>query len=227
MSIETKTYVFSNETFYVEGWNNFLTDLLNDYNWEEQSSVSDGPNSEWIGKIGKFYLNENGYLAFEWYSYRYGESFIRVRFVTGESSVTLYTSSQWSYKYITVGKTSKGLAILFKAENDILNLNSMQYNLYIGEIVNLDGSVTKGCIYLSDDNSHTICANSKTSSESTFTSVIDPTRKSFLVPVTDSTTGGVFKDIYLMANSPVQYNKLKIADTGNKYLCGKSICLAD
>lgn len=132
------------------------------------------------------------------------------------------------FNYVcTYGKTSNGLALCIGSWAVTPSRNTWNFNFYVGDLVLPDGSVTKGCIYLADDNTHYIATDAGISSESTFTSVIDPTRKSFLVPVTDSTTGGVFKDIYLMANSPVQYNKLKIADTGNKYLCGKSICLAD
>lgn len=65
------------------------------------------------------------------------------------------------------------------------------------------------------------------STESTFVSNIDNTRKTYLVPATDSTNGGIFKDIYMMFSSPIQYNKMKMNNAGTKYLCGKAMCLMD
>ena len=65
------------------------------------------------------------------------------------------------------------------------------------------------------------------SEESAFVSTIDNTRKAQLVAAADSTTGAIFNDTYMMFNTPLQYNKMKILGTGKTFLLGKSLCLAD
>lgn len=201
--------------------NNILSSLKDFYNWTKVTVSTNDINS--VTSHGEYYFTDNSYLSV---TYKVDNSYyVQVEIITPKETKTIFQGS--SFFTFSLGKTSKGDCFQLVSQSSSNTRNNYFFNYYLGDLVLPDGSVAKGCIYLADDNTHYIATDAGISSESTFTSVIDPTRKSFLVPVTDSTTGGVFKDIYLMANSPIQYNKLKIADTGNKYLCGKSICLAD
>ena len=130
---------------------------------------------------------------------------------------------------LNIGTTSNGLGLTYNCMSNTKITDNDYYNpnFYFGKVILSDSSTSKGCIYVADDNSYIVATDEGISAESTFTSIIDSTRKGFLVPVTDSTHGAIFKDIYMMACAPVQYNKFKFADTGNKYLAGKAICLAD
>lgn len=208
--------------------------ILSAYAWETGSSVTEGNLIN--NSYGTYYFTTDSYikisgifLSYDSYGDYYG---ISIDIVTPNGTKNVYKTTESGSKYerwkLSVGTTSKGVCICAQAVASNTNTRDPHfYNLYVGEITLLDGTTTKGCIYVNDDNSYIVATDEGISTESTFTSIIDSTRKGFLVPVTDSTHGAIFKDIYMMACAPVQYNKFKIVDTGNKYLAGKAICLAD
>jgi hypothetical protein len=127
---------------------------------------------------------------------------------------------------ITAATTNNGLALCLWNEPEDTR-NTHDYNFFINNATNLDGSVTKQCIYLKDDNSYSVISDNGVSEEPTFVSTIDNTRKAQLVAAADSTTGAIFNDTYMMFNTPLQYNKMKILGTGKIFLLGRSLCLAD
>lgn len=208
--------------------------ILSAYAWETGSSVTEGNSID--NSYGTYYFTTDSYIKisgifvdYDSYGSYYG---ISIDVVTPNGTKNVYRTTESGRRYehwkLSVGTTSKGVCICAQAVASDTNTRDPHfYNLYVGEITLLDGTTTKGCIYVADDNSYIVATDEGISTESTFTSIIDTTRKGFLVPVTDSTHGAIFKDIYMMACAPVQYNKFKIADTGNKYLAGKAICLAD
>ena len=123
-------------------------------------------------------------------------------------------------------KTAKGFACQLSASTSEY-VDDKRYNLYVGEVTKLDGSTAQGCIYTADDGTLTIATDSGISVENAYNSTITNDRMAVLVPIVNSTTGDVFKDIYAMRYSPIQYNKMFISETDKKYLCGKNICIAD
>jgi hypothetical protein len=88
-------------------------------------------------------------------------------------------------------------------------------------------SVTKQCIYPKNDNSYSVISDNGISQEPAFISTIDNIRKAQLVAAADSTTGAIFNDTYMMFNTPLQYNKMKILGIDKIFLLGRSLCLAD
>lgn len=209
-------------------------EILSAYAWETGSSVTEGNSIS--NSYGTYYFTTDSYIKIsgifvnsDSYGTYYG---ISIDVVTPNSTKNVYTTTSTGSKYerwkLSVGTTSKGVCICAQAvESNTNTRDPYFYNLYVGEITLLDGTVTKGCIYVNDDNSYVVATDKGISEESAFVSKIENNKKSYLVPITDSTHGGIFKDIYMMFSSPIQYNKMKIADTGNKYLCGNAICLAD
>lgn len=194
--------------------------ILSAYTWETSSEVYNIAN---IGAIyGKYYFTASSYIKISNYvPHNYG---VKIEIVTPSSTKTI--SLQDPYYMFSIGKTSKGICIC--AYSGASNSRDPHfYNLYIGEITLLDGTTTKGCIYVADDNSYIVATDNGISEEATFTAGIDNTKKAYLVPVTDSTTGAIFSDVYMMIKAPLQYNNMKIVDTDRKYLCGKAICMAD
>lgn len=208
--------------------------ILSAYAWETGSSVTEGNRIDNL--YGTYYFTTDSYIKISGIfvnSGSYGRYYgISIDVVTPNGTKNVYkttsSGSKSEHWKLSVGTTSKGVCICAQAVESNTNTRDPHfYNLYVGEITLLDGTTTKGCIYVNDDDSYIVATDEGISTESTFTSIIDSTRKGFLVPVTDSTHGVIFKDIYMMACAPVQYNKFKIVDTGNKYLAGKAICLAD
>lgn len=194
--------------------------ILSAYTWETGSEVYNIAN---IGAIyGKYYFTASSYIKISNYvPHNYG---VKIEIVTPSSTKTI--SLQDPYYMFSLGKTSKGICIC--AYSGASNSRDPHfYNLYIGEITLLDGTTTKGCIYVNDDNSYIVATDKGISEESAFVSTIDNTRKAQLVAAADSTTGAIFNDIYMMFNTPLQYNKMKILGTGKTFLLGKSLCLAD
>ncbi|WP_295210985.1 hypothetical protein [Ruminococcus sp.] len=230
MAIEHTTFIYktyllssSRDSFVA-----YLNAVLSAYAWEEASAVTTGNNL--YECYGKYYFTADSYVKI---SCEVGGSnfYVSLDIITPTNAKRNLTSGSRvnNILALSVGKTSKGvcLCVYSNSDTNVKNRDPHFYNLYVGDITKLDGSTAKGCVYVADDNSYMVATDDGISSEATFTSTIDAAKKGYLIPVTDSTTGAVFKDVYMMACAPVQYNKMKIADTGTKYLCGKAMCIAD
>ena len=207
--------------------------ISNCYNWVK-TSISDSTDN--ISQIyGAFYFSENAGIQIRFsqidsYAYStYAFNIIVDAVIIGKGTTTLMTgntnSNAKNWK-IAAATTDNGLALCLWNEPDDTR-DTHNYNFFIGNATNLDGSVNKQCIYLKDDNSYSIISDNGISEESSFVSTIDNTRKAQLVAVADSTTGATFNDTYMMFNTPVQYNKKKVLGVGKIFLLGRSICLAD
>ena len=207
--------------------------ISNCYNWTK-TNISDTTND--ISQIyGAFYFSENACIQIRFsqidsYDYKvFAFNIIVDAVITGKGTTTLMTGNtnrkakNWK---ITAATTNNGLALCLWNETEDTR-NTHDYNFFIGNATNLDGSVTKQCIYLKDDNSYSVISDNGISQEPAFISTIDNTRKAQLVAAADSTTGAIFNDTYMMFNTPLQYNKMKILGTGKIFLLGKSFCLAD
>lgn len=219
--IEHTTWMYKTNT--TENYRPFLNDILSSYNWENGSIVHLNGDDYFLNVYGTYYFTHNSYIKI----YNNGNYFYpRIDIVTSGQSTTVFSAGD-GYWTTSVATTNKGICICVFAGPRDNNRDPYFYNLYVGEITLLDGTTTKGCIYVNDDNSYIVATDKGISKESAFVANINNTRKAYLAPATDSTNGGIFKDIYMMFSSPVQYNKMKIADTGTKYLCGKAMCLAD
>lgn len=207
--------------------------ISNCYNWTK-TSISDTTNAI-TQTYGAFYFSENAGIQIRFsqiddYAYElYAFNIIVDAIITGKGTTTLMTGNtnrnakNWK---ITAATTNNGLALCLWNEHEDTR-NTHDYNFFIGNATNLDGSVTKQCIYLKDDNSYSVISDNGVSEEPTFVSTIDNTRKAQLVAAADSTTGAIFNDTYMMFNTPLQYNKMKILGTGKIFLLGRSLCLAD
>lgn len=207
-----------------------VSKIINSYNtileandWGTNSLVQNGANAP--DAYGRYYFTENSYIELGSYVYA-GNWAASIKLVTpNEVREIKFTDSV--FYTISVGKTSKGICISYLSSNIDVSRDPHFYNLYVGEVTHLDGTLTKGCIYVNDDNSYIVATDKGISEESAFVANVDNTRKAYLAPATDSTNGGIFKDIYMMFSSPIQYNKMKMNNTGTKYLCGKAMCLMD
>lgn len=208
--------------------------ILSAYAWKTGSSVTEGNRID--NSYGTYYFTTDSYIKISGIfvdSDSYGSYYgISIDVVTPNGTKNVYTTTESGSKYerwkLSVGTTSKGVCICAQAVASNTNTRDPHfYNLYVGEITLLDGTTTKGCIYVNDDNSYIVATDKGISEESAFVSTIDNTRKAQLVAAADSTTGAIFNDIYMMFNTPLQYNKMKILGTGKIFLLGKSLCLAD
>lgn len=227
MSITNKRYAVGESLGTSSTYNSykqFMLALTNAYDWNSKTSTSDRGVGMPQGLSGKFYFTENSYFEIQ----ECTSSSFRVNLVTPNGTKTLSIGS-YPTCVLNIGTTSNGLGLTYKcmSNTEITDNDYYNPNFYFGKVILSNGSTSRGCIYVAHDNSYIVATDEGISTESTFTSIIDSTRKGFLVPVTDSTHGAIFKDIYMMACAPVQYNKFKIADISNKYLAGKAICLAD
>lgn len=203
----------------------FLNDILSSYDWADDSQVTG--TSDVRTMKGIFHLTANTYFELSFYSAS-DTYFHMIVTIHSQGQTKNITMAQGGYYTLGVGKTSKGICICaYMDTNSTTNRDPRFYNLYVGDITTLDGTTTKGCIYVADDNSYTVATDSGISSEATFSSTIDSTRKAYLIPVTDSTHGYTFKNVFMMKNAPLNYNAMKIEDTQKIYLCGKAICMED
>lgn len=208
-------------------WKNFLNAIQSAYTWGDKTSVVESSSASYPQAYketyGKYYFSENSYFSLDLYATNSGYLGINIAVPSGTKRVEFNTQ----YCTLSIGKTSKGVCICAYSGGNVNTRDPHFYNLYVGEIALLDGTTTKGCIYVADDNSYVVATDSGISEEATFTAGIDNTKKAYLVPVTDSTTGAIFSDVYMMIKAPLQYNTMKIVDVDKKYLCGKAICMAD
>lgn len=195
--------------------------ILAAYGWETGSEVTVGERI--TSTYAVYYFTANSYIKISTNA-DYPEVKIDIVTPNGSKRVADYVKMYWTF---SIGKTSRGICICAYSGAKSSRNSPYFYNLYIGEITHLDGTTTKGCIYVADDNSYIVATDKGISEESAFVSTIDNTRKAQLVAAADSTTGAIFNDIYMMFNTPLQYNKMKILGTGKTFLLGKSLCLAD
>lgn len=213
----------SSGTPYFTAFKTLYNSILNNYEWNENSEAYIGNNA--IVSYGKYYFTPNSYIQIQLQSSDNGA--IKITLITPNDSKEIVMTPNYAIYTFTIGKTNKGIALQIYSGPNSPARNSKSYNLYIGEITKLDGTTTKGCIYVNDDNSYIVATDKGISEESAFVSTIDNTRKAQLVAAADSTTGAIFNDIYMMFNTPLQYNKMKILGTDKIFLLGKSLCLAD
>lgn len=194
--------------------------ILEAYSWETGSEVTVGESI--TSTYATYYFTTNSYIKISTNA-NYPEIKIDIVTPNGSKRVADCVNSYWTF---SIGKTSKGICIC--AYSGPINSRSSPffYNLYIGEITKLDGSITKGCIYAADDGTLTIATDDGISTEIAQTSSINADRTAILAPVVDTTYGNVFKDIYFMRSSPLNCNIMAVEGQGN-FLCGKTLCLKD
>ncbi len=202
----------------------WLNAILSAYNWEFDSEIIAPSGSTPENIYGKYYFTADSYIKIHM---GVDNNYYTVIDIVTPNVATQKSTVHAPYFTVSVGKTSKGICLcVYSGESNDTRAPHF-YNLYVGEIKTLDGQTTKGCIYVADDNSYTVATDSGISNEAKFASTIDNTKKTCLIPVTDSTTGAVFKNIFMLKNAPLNYNSLKLEDTQKIYLCGKAICLED
>lgn len=212
---------------------NALTQIYSGYDWHEKSGITGCFNGSTDYLTATLYFTKESYIKIVMWPQ---EPFTHISLVTPTVTKEVFTqpntmdgSHRSEFFKMSIGKTACGIGVLVYGNSDtvINSRNTMSYNLYVGEITKLDGTTTQGCIYTADDGTLTIATDSGISVENAYSSTITNDRMAVLVPIVNSTTGDVFKDIYAMRYSPIQYNKMFIPDTDKKYLCGKNICIAD
>ena len=142
----------------------------------------------------------------------------------GEKSLFSINVSN-AYITWTFTKTAKGFACQLSASTSEY-VDYKHYSLYAGEIIKLDRTLTKGCVYVADDGKLTIATDDGVSNEIAQTSTINADRNSVLIPIVNTTNGDRFKDIYFMRYSPIQYNIMDVDGQG-VFLCGKTLALKD
>lgn len=204
----------------IDMYSQVFTDIDNSYDWIKTVRSSDGYTDD-------CYITDNLYLRLA--GENIGRTYAKFNvIVCGTFGTKTLYSRDLTNMYVTwrFTKTSKGFAFQLSSSSSGYDDN-LDYKFYVGEITKLDGTTAQGCIYTADDGTLTIATDSGISEESAYSSAITNDRMAVLVPIVNSTTGDVFKDIYAMRYSPIQYNKMFIPETDKKYLCGKNICIAD
>lgn len=197
-----------------------LNAISSAYMWNSKNVNISGQLSS---TYGDYYFTDTSHIKIDYFAN--SQSYLGINLVTPNETKRI-DFIRGGHCTMSIGKTSKGICICaYSGSNG--SRDPHFYNLYVGELTLLDGTTTKGCIYVADDNSYVVATDSGISEEATFTAGIDNTKKAYLVPVTDSTTGAIFSDVYMMIKASLQYNNMKIIDTDKKYLCGKAICMAD
>lgn len=212
----------SSGTPYFEFFKNLYTSILNSYEWNEGSEAYCQDNA-WRS-YGKYYFTSNSYIKIELPSGGNGQ--LKISLITPNNSKVIEMEPNYAIYTLSIGKTNKGLSLQVYSGPPDTSRSSMSYNLYVGEITKLDGSITKGCIYAADDGTLTVATDDGISSEIAQTSSINADRTAILTPVIDTTYGNVFRDIYFMRSSPLNYNIMAVEGQGN-FLCGKTLCLKD
>lgn len=196
--------------------------ILEAYPWKPGSDVTVVSNDMTL-TYAVYYFTADSYIKIS--NYVPHNQAVKIEIVTPNGTKTVKLDD--CYYTFSLGKTSKGICICAYSGGNVNTRDPHFYNIYVGEVTHLDGTTTKGCIYVNDDNSYIVATDKGISEESAFVSTIDNTRKAQLVAAADSTTGAIFNDIYMMFNTPLQYNKMKILGTGKTFLLGKSLYLAD
>lgn len=209
-------------TPYFTAFKTLYNSILNNYEWNENSEAHIGNNA--LVSYGKYYFTPNSYIQIQLQSSDNGA--IKITLITPNDSKEIVMTPNYAIYTFTIGKTNKGIALQIYSGPNSPARNSKSYNLYIGEITKLDGTVTKGCIYAADDGTLTIATDDGISSEIAQTSTINADRTAILTPVVDTTYGNVFKDIYFMRSSPLNCNIMAVEGQDN-FLCGKTLCLKD
>lgn len=206
----------------------YLTTIQTMYDWKKYEITGDVAIKAM--QTGKFYISDTTYLQIiaQNGSRNYTSYGLIFSLVTPNGTKEIMGNREYTYASLFAGKTSNGLALgLYSSGSNNCPTNAKTFNVYVGEFTKLDGTTAQGCIYTADDGTLTIATDSGISEESAYSSAITNDRMAVLVPIVNSTTGDVFKDIYAMRYSPIQYNKMFIPETDKKYLCGKNICIAD
>lgn len=234
----THTTLINNASAYLEASEsrtfvlNFFNKLLSAYEWESGSEVVQDSYAE--NCYGRYYFTTNSYIkiypvAYDSYS-TYHEWKVKIDLVTPNGSKTAYVGggtgrddqSCWT---LSVGETNKGICICARNHANGKCPSIMAYNLYIGDCT-LNGQTVKGCIGVDDSGNLTIATDNGVSTEPALGTTISADRQAVLVPVASTTTGEVFKDIFVMRYSPIQYGTMEIEGKGI-YLCGKTLALKD
>lgn len=206
----------------------YLTTIQTMYDWKKYEITGDVAIKAM--QTGKFYISDTTYLQIvaQNGSKSYTSYGLIFSLVTPNGTKEIMGNREYSYASLFAGKTSNGLALgLYSSGSNNCPTNAKTFNVYVGEFTKLDGTTSKGFIYTADDGTLTIATDSGISVENAYSYAITNDRMAVLVPIVNSTTGDVFKDIYVMRYSPIQYNKMFISETDKKYLCGKNICIAD
>ena len=196
-----------------------LNAISSAYVWNSKN-VNTGNNI--LSTYGDYYFTDTSHIKIDYFANDY--SYLGINLIT-PNGIKRIDFTKDGYCTISIGKTNKCICICaYSGSNG--SRNSYFYNLYIGEITKLDGTITKGCIYAADDGTLTIATDDGISSEIAQTSTINADRTAILAPVVDTTYGNVFKDIYFMRSSPINCNIMAVEGQGN-FLCGKTLCLKD
>ena len=179
-----------------------------------------------------------------------GKSFLDARILTYDENhnYTKIIADVWyqnSYAFsdyydICFDTTNKGVAIKLDAKvNDASGYNILDnllmFNAFVGDCTTVTGEKRKGIILFNEisyvDNSKNIITvisgDDNVSVDSyQFISNYNTNRKAVFIPIVNRLNGDIFKDIYMMRYTPIQYNTLEMNDN-KQYICGTSVCLAD
>lgn len=158
--------------------------ILAAYPWKPGSDVTVVSNDMTL-TYAVYYFTADSYIKISNYvPYNYA---VKIEIVTPNGTKTVQLND--SYYTFSLGKTSKGICICAYSGSTVSSRDPYFYNLYIGEITKLDGSITKGCIYAADDGTLTIATDDGISDEIAQTSTINADRNSVLIPIVNTTNG--------------------------------------
>lgn len=231
-------YRVNGETnFYNTYWKPFLTQLVALPYWKDKSTFVEPTLSSYPCRTcyTKCYFSEHYYLKIFYESSNlstssYGKFAVDVYSDEGDTDVkldTIYRSSKigsgdTKYISLSIAATSKGVAFRMRVGNSSFSSSPFDTNFYVTETNNQKTAL----VSLAESGALVTWIDGKISTEPALGTTISADRKAVLVPVANTATGEVFKDIFVMRYSPIQYGTMEIEGKG-VYLCGKTLCLKD
>ena len=229
MAITIKQYTGQAGTFL--GTDNFKSlreSLYSSYNWTKTESQSvDGGRDEF------FYLSDTFYLKL--HSPQLSTNQCKIYLYAGKTGSTetlllgplqIIGSSGSLYFYFSwaIAKVGDNLALRITSTQNGDYDKSLNFNIFIGDF-KLGETTIKGIVSVSSNNLIVVTPNGG-ATVSALGTTITPDRKAILIPVTNTITGDVSSNIFMIRYSPIKEAIMEVEGQG-VFLCGKTLALKD
>lgn len=229
MAITIKQYTGQTGTFL--GTDNFKSlreSLYSSYNWTKTESYSTNGESHEF-----FYLSDTFYLklrspqlstnACEIYLYA-GKTGGTETLLLGPLQIIGSSNSLYFYFSWAIAKVGDNLALRITSTQNGAYDKSLNFNIFIGDFKSGETTI-KGIVSVSSNNLIVVTPNGGTT-VSALGTTITPDRKAILIPVTNTITGDVSSNIFMIRYSPIKEAIMEVEGKG-VYLCGQTLCLKD
>lgn len=153
MSIECTTLIngtrFENYDQFQPIITNAFTQIYSSYDWCEKSGITGSFSNSNDHLTAILYFTTESYIKIVMNP---GEPHMRISLVTPTATKEVFTQPRTmdgnhrsEFFKMSIGKTTCGIGILAYGNSDTIinSRNILFYNLYVGEIIKLDGTLTK------------------------------------------------------------------------------------